>query len=507
MTPPNADRPVQYIAIALISAISMVVVWGSLREPGAIHDERAYLLGAEIFSRGHWTAPAPPLPAFWEQMHVFVTPRVASKYPPLHSLVLVPGVWLRLPGLMPMLVVAATGVLLFALVERLADGPTAWIAWILWCTSPGELYWRASFLSQTTSGLLWLAMILSLWNWRIAGTGRAFACLSATAVLLFLTRPLTAVAVALPVALLLARTRFRGVRGREVLIALAAVLAGAAVWLTWTVQTTGTWRESPYALYSRQYFPFDRPGFGVSDALVGRPDLPSSMRSLANQFIKLHETHTVAALPGILVERTIALIAEQFGGWRILIGPFFVFGLLRSRAELRFALWSPVVLLLAYLVFAHAPAWTAYYYEVLPVVWVVIALELVALAKRIGRTVEGRRYATSAVTILCCAAGSFDVRTARQHVAARQGFHRYAEHVLATASNPALAFIHGDGYPTHDVSLVQNVASIQEAAQWRVLDRGAENCALMARAPSRNAYVFSTQTMTLKPLPPCSQPR
>src|SRR6187549_3052770 len=57
------------VVVGLVTGIFIGIVWGSFHEPGSVHDERAYLLQAEIFARGHWTAPPPPLAAFFEQMH------------------------------------------------------------------------------------------------------------------------------------------------------------------------------------------------------------------------------------------------------------------------------------------------------------------------------------------------------------------------------------------------------------------------------------------------------
>ena len=68
-----------------------------------IHDEAAYLLQAAMIAHGHLFAPPPPLPEFFEQMHVFVTPVFAARYPPGFAIALVPGIWLGLPGLMPVL--------------------------------------------------------------------------------------------------------------------------------------------------------------------------------------------------------------------------------------------------------------------------------------------------------------------------------------------------------------------------------------------------------------------
>ena len=80
-----------------------------------MHDERAYLLQAEIFAGGHWTAPSPPIAAFFEQMHVFIEPAVFAKYPPGHAVMLVPGMWVGLPGLMPALLAGVAGLLLSGL--------------------------------------------------------------------------------------------------------------------------------------------------------------------------------------------------------------------------------------------------------------------------------------------------------------------------------------------------------------------------------------------------------
>ena len=62
---------------SLVTSGVVRLVWRSFSEPAIVHDERAYLLQAAIFARGHWTVPSPPIPAFFEQMHVFVEPAVS----------------------------------------------------------------------------------------------------------------------------------------------------------------------------------------------------------------------------------------------------------------------------------------------------------------------------------------------------------------------------------------------------------------------------------------------
>src|SRR6187431_3060768 len=91
------------VAAGIVTMLFVRIVFGSFHEPGVSHDERAYLLQAEIFAGGHLTAPAPPIAAFFEQLYVFIEPAVFAKYPPAHSMTLVPGIWLGLPALMPAL--------------------------------------------------------------------------------------------------------------------------------------------------------------------------------------------------------------------------------------------------------------------------------------------------------------------------------------------------------------------------------------------------------------------
>src|SRR5260370_11675979 len=106
------------VVCGVVTALLTWWVWGSLDQVAVFHDEAAYLLQAKIFASGRWAAPARPLPEFFEQFHVLVTPVFASKYWPGHSLLMVPGVWLGLPGLVPVLLSGLTGALCFGLARR-----------------------------------------------------------------------------------------------------------------------------------------------------------------------------------------------------------------------------------------------------------------------------------------------------------------------------------------------------------------------------------------------------
>src|ERR1700676_2152357 len=112
-------------AVALVAMLVTWYVWGSLHQVAIVHDEASYLLQAETVARLRWAMPSPPLPAFFEQFHVLVAPTFASKYPPGHGILLVPGIWLGMPGLVPVLLNGLAAALLFVLARRVTNG---WVA-------------------------------------------------------------------------------------------------------------------------------------------------------------------------------------------------------------------------------------------------------------------------------------------------------------------------------------------------------------------------------------------
>ena len=158
--------------VFLLTAVFVTRAWGSLREPSFIHDEAAYLLQADIFSSFRLSAEPPPLPEFFEQYHVLVTPRLAPKYPPGHALLLVPGVWLGWPGLGPVLLHGLAAALLFSMARRLAGPWVALLAWLLWLSAPLLNVWRATYLSQSTSTALWMLTAWLLLRWWEKGRPR-----------------------------------------------------------------------------------------------------------------------------------------------------------------------------------------------------------------------------------------------------------------------------------------------------------------------------------------------
>src|SRR5436853_7286648 len=102
-------------------------------------------------------------------MHVFVEPAVFAKYPPAHAMMLVPGIWLGMPGLMPALMAGLAGALTFWLARRLSNVWVALLTWLLWTTAPATLPWATSYLSESTTTVMWLAAASATVLWLESG--------------------------------------------------------------------------------------------------------------------------------------------------------------------------------------------------------------------------------------------------------------------------------------------------------------------------------------------------
>jgi hypothetical protein len=487
------------------TALCVCYVWRSLHEPGVVHDERAYLLQAEIFSRGHWTAMSPRLAEFFEQMHVFIEPAVFAKYPPAHALTLVPGIWLGVPGLMPVLLAGLSGTLVFWLSRRLASEWIALLTWWLWTTAWVTLHWSASYFSEATSTAMWLAAVWATVLWRDTNRAMYLVCAAASLAWGILARPLTMAMLAVPLGFIIIR---RTIETREWKRLAAPVLLGVTILgigPLWNVQTLGDWRRDPYAEYSRVYFPFDKPGLGVDPTPPLRA-LPPEMAAVGEWSKQVHEPYVAAAVPAALVERVIGILAWCSEGWRLALGVLILGGALRARGAEVAGLWAAGLVLLAYLTFAHPAMWVAYYVEVVPLLYFLGARELGrVLHKLIGLGAEtSSRWpapavnASLAVGLLLLPLGISDLLRVRAAIDQRNAFHRAAESALASLpSGKAIVFVSYPRSQNPHLGLTRNEPDLSTAPVWVVYDRGPRNAALREVAPDRAAYRLDVETMTI----------
>jgi hypothetical protein len=476
-------------------------VWGSLSEPGIFHDEQAYILQAEIFGQGRWTGEVPPVPELFEQAHVFVEPRLAAKYPPGHALLLLPGIWLGLPGLVPLLLSGVAGALVFAIARRLTEPAAALLTWLLWTTSAECLFWRASYFSENTSLTLWLLSTWALLNWKASGRTYQLSAVFGALAWMILTRPLTGIALGAPIVLYVLVAAIQRQFVRQVVISTALAIPVLLLNFLWHERTLGNWLTSPYAEYSRVYIPFDKPGFGVDPTPPLRHDAPE-IHWLGQQFASLHAAHQVEAIPAILLQRVIAVLAALGLGWRSFLVVLFAFGALRVRGPGRFALISAGCLLGGYLIFAHPARWVVYYAEIFPVFFFTASLELLWLGHTKLKLDRGQlQTVILTLTLMVLLPTASDVLEARRVNDERSRFHRLAAGTLASISRdePAVVFVRYPQTHNHHLSLVANTPDYQKARLWVVYDRGSANERLL-RLTNRAAYRLSTENWTVERL-------
>lgn len=492
------------LAIALAGIVALSFAWGSWNETAGVHDEMSYLFQAKLFASGRWTAPPPPIPEFFEQYHTFVVPRYASKYPPGHAVLLVPGIWLGVPGLMPVIIGGIAGALLFSIARRLANGIVGLWSWAVWISTPLVLWVTASYFSQSTSTLVWLLGWYALLRWREdqPRSERWLFLVAGCVAWLAFTRPLTAVAYALPIGVYVL---WRVARTRRWGHLLAAMGLGTAMLLViplWSVKTVGSWSTTPYGLYSRMYFPWDAPGFGL-DSTPPMRALPPDMQRTARLWEQPRREYVPSALPENLARRTLQVGTDMWGGPRVILLPFALLGLYALTPPLLFALGSGAVLLLAYLWFGHAPTWSVYYVEIHPVLALLAALGLWrCLRWPIGsaRDWSGLREPVTppAAAAMLGISAVFAIAVCWSVGRARDDGRRLRTYRIAFVDalrtipfEKSVVFVRYA--PSHNphVSLIDNEPDLARARRWVVYDRGPdENARLMALAPDRVALLY-----------------
>lgn len=488
--------------LAGIAAAAIVrYVWGSWHPVPFIHDEASYLLEAQMLARGHFTAPPPALPAFFEQYHVFVTPMYASRYPLGWPLALVPGIWVGLPVLMPLLFTAATAGLLVAAVRRLAGPVAATCAWACWIAPPIALRFRPTYLSEHLSTFLWMVGFWALWRWRDERRTRWLVILAVAIGWEAITRPLTAIAFALPIGILVLRDTVRLRSWRPLAWAL---LAGTLVVGLVPLQdraVTGRWDVMPMKLYSDLYAPFDLPGFGLDTRPPAVP-ISAYQKAYNNGFRPLHAQHIPSQLPAILAGRLRQFFAQSGAPWGAAgIVLFALVGVIAGGEVMAFAGLTATSLFVCYLWFAHPEHWLAYYMEAHLVFAAAVAIgarRVLEFAQRLAHRAEpdprillGRNAAAMLLlTAMVAGAVPGSVAVARAAWDRISAPNRAVDAIARQLPTPAILFIrYAPNHPL-DRNFVENQADLAGAPLWRVHDLGAENAALIRLAPGRMPFLL-----------------
>lgn len=487
------------VVAGVVAAVLVWVTWGAVRFLPLMHDEWAYWTQAYQYAALQWTSPAPAVPEAFEQLYVLVDPVFASKYWPGHALALAAGFAIGLPALMPLLLTGVAGALTYALARSLAGGRVAVLTFVLWAGTFGNLRFRASYFSELTTSAAWLGAWWALLRWRETRSARWMVVLAACTGWGAITRPATMFVFAIPVGVVVITDVARQRRWTHLAAGVATGCAVLAILPWWSARTTGDWRITPLALYTRQYLPFDVPGTMVRDTPPERA-LPAEMERVRLFLRQLKEDQVKAPAWRTFAERTGFLVRDAFAGWRLPFVVAFAAGIVMGGPVGWFAMGSVLLLVVAYVTQAHSRDWTVYYLEAFPVVAFLAAVGtralLNGLIRRRPRQGEPARRALTFRVATIAAVGFGAVLTRDALVArrtlARVGAHTVEFHagVAALPRAPRVVFVRYADRRNMHLSLVANRAPLAAADTWIVHDLGARNVEVMAMAPGRTAYLY-----------------
>lgn len=260
-------------AIALVFfsfAMSAILSRDVFERMPHLEDEVAYLFQARVFAAGEISVDTPdPRRPFWQPFVVDYAPtgQRFGKYTPGWPAMLAMGVSAGQPWIVNALLAALATALVYRLGRAIYGRDAGLIAAALLAFSPAALLLNASLMGHTAALVLALGFVYACWRME-RGQNRLRWGLIAGGVLglLIITRPLTAIGVAMPLVawaggrLLWALLQRRGFALRLyplLLLSAVALLIGAAIPL-FSAATTGDPTQNLYTLV----WDYDRIGFG-----------------------------------------------------------------------------------------------------------------------------------------------------------------------------------------------------------------------------------------------------
>ena len=487
------------IIVAIATAAVLWWTWGSLQPLPTVQDEYSYLLQSKIFAHLHWTAPPPPAPSSFQQPHVLTTPRVASKYPPGHALLLALGAVVGAPWLVPLVLSGISAALIFLLAESVTGPWIALVGWAVWLGDPVTLKFQPGYFSEVTSGLAFLASWWFLRRWRSSSESRWLVFTAIAIGWMAITRPLTALMFALPVGVYVLGRIARDRSWRHLLVAGFAGVAVLAILPIWSARTTGKWNVSPVTLYTRDYLPFDKPGFGF-DATPPALPLSPVTQDLYDEFSRYHMRYAPAKVPEAAFKRARELAKAEWAGWRIALVPFALIGVVFATAELWLAIACAVAVFLGYLAYAYWAGWTLYSLESIPVIAFCVANGVATVWRWIRRRwqspVLGRVLGAAAPALVALLTVPAVSKWRHEHIK-NAAYDTDFYGLLAKAPfSGIVVFVRYSPTQHPHVNLVANSPTLATDRTWIVRDDSTHNADVLRAANGRTPVLFEEKGAT-----------
>jgi hypothetical protein len=313
-----------WLLVLLAVIAGAVISLGVFQAIPHLEDEFANLWQAQVMADGTLFTPSPPEPQ--STLVPFVVDyhgRRFGKYPPGWPALLSLGARVDLIWLVNPLLAGLALWLTYQLAKRWLGGGLAWLAAALLLGSPMFLMLTGTLMSHNLSLVLTVGVILA-WVDLFGGPARPAHPRAAILVvggglgLLALTRPLTAVGVALPLVGHAAVLLLRSPDKRRPLLAIAALAAGLTALLPfWQYAVTGDPLLNPYTLW----WPYDRLGFGPGHGVTqaGHSLGQAYINTRFSLRVGLHDAFGWPYLSWLFIPFGTLPLVERKGGWLALV--------------------------------------------------------------------------------------------------------------------------------------------------------------------------------------------
>jgi hypothetical protein len=464
-------------------------------------DEFAYWFQAQTFASGHVSFPSPPMPEFFEAPHLLVVPRYAAKYFPGHAALLAPFFALHLPWLGPSLLLGANAALIFLALRLSGVGRRVALPVLLLLLfgSSEMVSLFGSYLSQTTTTFLVSAFFaVAAACFRRPATSN-MVVLGALCAFGGCTRPYTGVALGAGALVLFLTSRPRLTRRHLFAFALPAAV-GVVLLGAYCHNVTGSFTTTPWALYARQYMPYD--GLSLTTDANAPPlrALPTHTRGLGERLRNSRLKYSQGWLgeQGLRAWGVVAIFPGHIPALLVLPG---VFG-------------APPIALVAATVAAayfilqatHHFTWAAYLVELYPSLLLLAGLGLARILRFIATVnLPPLRLALYGCLLLAAllvsgaaAADLGDLFRQARTISLRSW--EYEPQLAQVRKVRGLVFIRYPQFWTFNEDLGYNDPDLDGSALVRAIDLGAHDADLMAALPGRPAFLLDAETGELRRL-------
>lgn len=399
-------EPWDIALLAVVVTAGLIVVLADSQNPRhvpSISDEYAYLLQAQTLLLGRLALPAPEGAEFFEAAQVLVEPHYMAKYYPGHALFLAPFVAMGIPWLWSRIALAMNAGLVFLVCRRSMIGRAgATFAATAYIASPDNIGVFRTYLSHSTSTFLaTVALVVAQAMFRRSGALRTVA-FSAIAGLALFTRPYTGIAIAAAgvAGVILER------RSLKAIVQMGAILLVAAGGiLTLNKYATGDMLVSPWALWAKQYTPFDGPGIGEPRLDSPLREVPPHLEHVRAEYWEMRKAYTFPRIPHAIWMRA-RNVARNLPGLGLLL--LVLLGVAASRSRPVFRVAGVYGIVLFALNVTHHANYQVYSCDLYPVLALLLGLGVDVIARILRQqSLRANQAALGLVVVGCFVQFSF----------------------------------------------------------------------------------------------------